>query len=72
MLSQVKRREHSIILVELPKAYNAFTYLAVLLIAGIPLNELVGRYAPFLMSDEAEIIQAIEDYRNRRMRKIDF
>jgi hypothetical protein len=42
------------------------------LIAGVPLNEPVVRYGSFVMNTEAEIIQAIEDYRNERMGSIDF
>lgn len=51
---------------------DAKSPLDVLLIAGIPLNEPVVRYGPFVMNTEAEIIQAIEDYRNGRMGSIDF
>ncbi|OUL37049.1 pirin [Nostoc sp. T09] len=51
---------------------NAKSPLDVLLIAGVPLNEPVVRYGPFVMNTEAEIIQAIEDYRNGRMGSIDF
>jgi len=46
--------------------------LDVLLIAGVPPNEPVVRYGPFVMNTEAEIIQAIVDYRNGRMGSIDF
>lgn len=46
--------------------------LDVLLIAGVPLNERVVRYGPFVMNTEAEIAQAVEDYRNGRMGSIDF
>ncbi len=44
--------------------------LDLLLIAGVPLNEPVVRYGPFVMNTEAEILQAIEDYRNGRMGRI--
>jgi redox-sensitive bicupin YhaK (pirin superfamily) len=44
--------------------------LDLLLIAGVPLNEPVVRYGPFVMNTKAEIIQAIEDYRNGRMGQI--
>jgi redox-sensitive bicupin YhaK (pirin superfamily) len=46
--------------------------LNVLLIAGVPLNEPVVRYGPFVMNSEAEIVQAFDDYRNGRMGNIDF
>lgn len=44
--------------------------LDLLLIAGVPLNEPVVRYGPFVMNTEAEILQAIDDYRNGRMGRI--
>ena len=46
---------------------NAKATLEVLLIAGVPLNEPVARYGPFVMNTEGEIRQAIEDYRLGRM-----
>lgn len=41
-----------------------------LLIAGVPLNEPVVRYGPFVMNSEAEIRQAIYDYQTGRMGRI--
>src|SRR6185295_2476847 len=42
---------------------DAKVTLEVLLIAGVPLNEPVARYGPFVMNTREEILQAIEDYR---------
>ena len=44
----------------------------VLLIAGLPLNEPVARYGPFVMNTQQEIYNAIDDYRNGRMGSINF
>jgi len=41
--------------------------LEVLLIGGLPLNEPVARYGPFVMNTREEIYQAMEDYRLGKM-----
>jgi len=50
---------------------DAQTRLEVLLIAGLPLNEPVARYGPFVMNTEREIRQAFEDYARGRMGAIE-
>lgn len=58
--------------VRLAVSETAKAPLEVLLIAGVPLNEPVVRYGPFVMNTEEEIYQAIEDYQNGKMGLIDF
>jgi redox-sensitive bicupin YhaK (pirin superfamily) len=41
-----------------------------LLLAGVPLAEPVARYGPFVMNNEAEIDQAVQDYQSGRMGEI--
>ena len=41
--------------------------LDVLLIGGLPLDEPIARYGPFVMNTKAEIYRAIDDYQNGRM-----
>ena len=41
-----------------------------LLLAGVPLGEPVARYGPFVMNNEAEIDQAVQDYQSGRMGEI--
>ncbi|HMG76384.1 MAG TPA: pirin family protein [Pyrinomonadaceae bacterium] len=57
--------------VRIENSSDAKGTLEVLLIAGVPLNEPVARYGPFVMNTEMEIRQAIEDYRLGRMGAID-
>jgi quercetin 2,3-dioxygenase len=51
---------------------DATAPLNVLLLAGVPLNEPMARYGPFVMNTRQEIVQAFEDYRDGRLGKIDF
>ena len=44
--------------------------LDILLIGGMPLNEPIARYGPFVMNTQGEIRQAFEDYRLGRMGEI--
>jgi len=44
--------------------------LQLLLVGGQPLGEPVARYGPFVMNEEAEIHEAIEDYRAGRLGRI--
>jgi len=53
--------------VRIENPIDADAALEVLLIAGVPLNEPIARYGPFVMNTEAEIDQAFEDYRRGAM-----
>jgi redox-sensitive bicupin YhaK (pirin superfamily) len=44
----------------------------VLLIGGLPLNEPIARYGPFVMNTQKEIREAFEDYQSGRMGAINF
>jgi redox-sensitive bicupin YhaK (pirin superfamily) len=38
-----------------------------LLIGGIPIDEPIARYGPFVMNTKQEIYRALEDYRNGKL-----
>jgi redox-sensitive bicupin YhaK (pirin superfamily) len=57
--------------VRIENPVDAKTNLELLLIGGVPLNEPISRYGPFVMNTEREIHQALEDYRLNRMGAIE-
>lgn len=58
--------------VKIKNRQDAKEALELLLLAGVPLNEPVVRYGPFVMNTEEEIHQAIRDYQSGKMGEIDF
>jgi redox-sensitive bicupin YhaK (pirin superfamily) len=65
-----------VVIVSAPSADDTATNTAdksaldILLIGGIPLNEPVARYGPFVMNTKEEILQAVKDYQNGNMGEI--
>jgi hypothetical protein len=58
--------------VSISESENARSPLDVLLVAGMPLNEPIVQYGPFVMNTKEEIDKTLEDYRNGRIGKIEF
>jgi redox-sensitive bicupin YhaK (pirin superfamily) len=56
--------------VRLAVEVNAAAPADALLLAGVPLNEPVERYGPFVMNTRDEIVQAIRDYQGGKMGSI--
>ncbi|HUU48074.1 MAG TPA: pirin family protein [Nitrosopumilaceae archaeon] len=52
--------------------FDATEPLDVILLAGVPINEPIKRYGPFVMNTDEELTLAISDYKNGKMGKIDF
>ncbi len=59
-------------IISIRESDNAKSPLDVLLIAGMPINEPIVQYGPFVMNTREEIDKTLEDYRNGRIGKIDF
>jgi quercetin 2,3-dioxygenase len=53
--------------VKIKSSKDANEPLQFLFIAGVPLNEPISRYGPFIMNTKQEIYQAMEDYRNGKL-----
>jgi quercetin 2,3-dioxygenase len=57
--------------IPISESENARSPLDVLLVAGVPLNEPIVQYGPFVMNTQEEIDKTLEDYRNGRIGKIE-
>jgi redox-sensitive bicupin YhaK (pirin superfamily) len=58
--------------ISISESENARSPLDVLLVAGVPLNEPIVQYGPFVMNTQEEIDKTLEDYRDGRIGKIEF
>jgi len=58
-------------IISIRESDNAKSPLEVLLIAGMPTNEPIVQYGPFVMNTREEIDKTLEDYRNGRIGKIE-
>jgi len=59
-------------IISIRESDSAKSPLDLLLIAGLPLNEPIVQYGPFVMNTKEEIDKTLEDYRNGRIGQIDF
>jgi quercetin 2,3-dioxygenase len=53
--------------IEIKSSKDANEPLQFLFIAGVPLNEPIARYGPFVMNTKQEVYQAMDDYRNGKL-----
>ena len=58
-------------IISIRESDNAKSPLDVLLIAGMPLNEPIVQYGPFVMNTREEMDKTLEDFRNGRIGKIE-
>ena len=58
-------------IISIRESDDAKSPLDVLLIAGMPLNEPIVQYGPFVMNTREEIDKTLEDYRTGRIGRID-
>ena len=53
--------------VRIENSATARSALELLLIGGLPLNEPIARYGPFVMNTKTELVQAVNDYQAGKM-----
>ena len=53
--------------IEIKSSKDANEPLQFLFIAGVPLNEPIARYGPFVMNTKQEVYQAMDDYRSGKL-----